>query len=1436
MAQLFRENETGEEEEEEEDDDDDLSVTTDTTEAPKSSRKRKGGEKSPESREGSKRAARSAEQEFVEREEENFWRKGSAARVRDDRGEEEEEEERKRKTATPRPQRTRSTTTEQRLPAGESHPAAQPQKADEQLEARADKDRVKKKRKGKKKGAKASSPKKKSSSAAAAADAPPASSASDSDYNDTAIPAVSLFTVVCPVHGCNTPPARYHRPLYDNSGNGRYTLDGISILLDHIDKVHTQKVADIKDDATRMGERQAIWDAHDHVFNLAPTSHKWALHPCGRLYRTDQKEKTHAGPCLSETPARCSADEMKKGMGIRPTDRSMYGPLTRHRLNITEQITSVLSKEQIAWVMAAPGPMPEWLYTHADQRAWTPFKNFYASFLDAAQAAEKKGNTQLEDALLETMVVAAKVVFRSTSSKGFTSELWAQMAKRVEMFGNDPVEALGVLVDEFTRSAASRIMPVHSVEQVFDNRCRRVARAARDGNLTKAGMVLQDDSVRADLGHDDVLQQMKNKLHATRIEPGEWLTADDVQAGDAAPAAGPAMQVVDAAAPAGDAAAAAAADDGNAAAAGADAATGDAAPAVVAQAAEGDAAANADGAAQADAGANENGWMGDEEEFKEISLDSLTRALKSGSAAGPDGLPPILLRRLMEEDDKCMMVLTSLATRMARGKLPPRFAQLMASGCAFALEKPGTGKVRPICITPCLRRAVASVMANRIGPSAAQWMAPHQHAVKIRDGANIAVSTARVAMEAHPESWIGLSVDIKNAFSSVDHAAVEEALDRAGGMLRMARGFFRQMYHPAQCPAVLIPPQQGHPPTVLSMDAKRGVMQGCGMSMLFFCAALQGPIDAAVRAADLNCPAQSGDGFKNGLAPTYADDIQAYGTPRWVGTFYQTLKEGLGAASLEVSVEKSKLFDYRLDAAMANAEMNDRVNALADELQLPLVKELTALGIPFGSPAFVQQQLEQKAEEIGDYCEKIGQLHDKEVALRMLTKSATAKASYLLRLLPPGVTSDAAKACSAHLRLSMRALLGDGLGPGMGANEEMDDPPPPPPDASVYTKTAHLRTKKRAQYLREVVELPTRCGGMGLDVPDTHINAAFLAGRASFTEHMRLYMVPWRLAMEAHMRDESTQEGAAIAAAFTALHVQHGDKKMPVKDVATLLQTEKTSPSALLSGVKEAHLERVLALCKDFGLERSSAAKAALLSNGDKWANSIFNAPLTAQPWCTPVEYVMVLRVRLGLAKMDVPTGVTCKCNTRQDVDHALKCTHSHLFYRRHNAIVLACAKLYRMAGSSVTIEPMVRIPMNGKTAQDKGRLDIEATYAGKKFLVDISVASTQVLAVKKVPFDNVTAGVAADQRYGSKVKKYGDRVKQRGDNLQVVAFDSAGCPAYKTKLELDAWIKNAREMEAADGADLLSFTELRARIVRELVRAQASALLRIRCEAINLV
>ena len=96
---------------------------------------------------------------------------------------------------------------------------------------------------------------------------------------------------------------------------------------------------------------------------------------------------------------------------------------------------------------------------------------------------------------------------------------------------------------------------------------------------------------------------------------------------------------------------------------------------------------------------------------------------------------------------------------------------------------------------------------------------------------------------------------------------------------------------------------------------------------------------------------------------------------------------------------------------------------------------------------------------------------------------------------------------------------------------------------------------------------------------------------------------------------------------------------------------------------------------------------------------------------------------------------------------------------------------------------------------------------------------------------------MAATARYKEKVVKYGASVKKLGDILQVVAFDTAGCPALLTGKELDAWIAYARELEGEDdNQDPPSFTEMRARIGsdRELVKAQASSLLRISHRAIS--
>jgi hypothetical protein len=86
-----------------------------------------------------------------------------------------------------------------------------------------------------------------------------------------------------------------------------------------------------------------------------------------------------------------------------------------------------------------------------------------------------------------------------------------------------------------------------------------------------------------------------------------------------------------------------------------------------------------------------------------------------------------------------------------------------------------------------------------------------------------------------------------------------------------------------------------------------------------------------------------------------------------------------------------------------------------------------------------------------------------------------------------------------------------------------------------------------------------------------------------------------------------------------------------------------------------------------------------------------------------------VLRLRLGLTDMDLLRDHKCKAVWCHGIDtfHVLKCRFSKLYYRRHNAIVIACAKLYRTAGSTVGIEPMLK---EYTKENDKRRLDIAAT------------------------------------------------------------------------------------------------------------------------------
>ena len=119
-----------------------------------------------------------------------------------------------------------------------------------------------------------------------------------------------------------------------------------------------------------------------------------------------------------------------------------------------------------------------------------------------------------------------------------------------------------------------------------------------------------------------------------------------------------------------------------------------------------------------------------------------------------------------------------------------------------------------------------------------------------------------------------------------------------------------------------------------------------------------------------------------------------------------------------------------------------------------------------------------------------------------------------------------------------------------------------------------------------------------------------------------------------------------------------------------------------------------------------------------------------------------------------------CECGATIDTSHVLTCRYSQLYYILHNAIVLACAKMYRTAGSIVVIEPMLKEHV--KKVDDKRRLDIAATYGGKRYLVDISVSATQMTKrlARRLRTKLKPAWLQPLPRYKEKVVKYGASVK----------------------------------------------------------------------------
>ena len=131
------------------------------------------------------------------------------------------------------------------------------------------------------------------------------------------------------------------------------------------------------------------------------------------------------------------------------------------------------------------------------------------------------------------------------------------------------------------------------------------------------------------------------------------------------------------------------------------------------------------------------------------------RRSRRGAAPGPSGYTSEIVRLVLDAES-AIESLSTVATRLAKAKLPAPISAALGLGRLVAVRKPAGG-VRGIVVGDFLRRLVARTLAQQFATAFDQATRPHQYALATRAGTEAprAQPTARVRLRPNLLSALG---------------------------------------------------------------------------------------------------------------------------------------------------------------------------------------------------------------------------------------------------------------------------------------------------------------------------------------------------------------------------------------------------------------------------------------------------------------------------------------------------------------------------------------------------------------------------------------------------------------------------------------------------------------------------------------------------------
>jgi len=309
-------------------------------------------------------------------------------------------------------------------------------------------------------------------------------------------------------------------------------------------------------------------------------------------------------------------------------------------------------------------------------------------------------------------------------------------------------------------------------------------------------------------------------------------------------------------------------------------------------------------------------------------------------------------------------------------------------------KKPGSRDVRPIVITPMLRRIVCGALQRQCRADLVQQIETTRDNVKqlalSTNGLDKLVKIITLLHESQADTAITLQIDIANAYNTIRReAAIQAMADCAPKTGRTMRWLY-----PAQTSGAYT----DNAGVRHQIATHSGVYQGCPLSTAAFCAAFNTVLTPV------------GEQYPTVQFLAYADDLHLVGPPEAVAAAYSAFCT-LAHTELDLSVNprKCRVWAPTPELAQCDSVRDMGLSVVTDGLQV--------VGVPVGTVEFQTRTCTAKLTAIQQRVEKLKCLagakerdnitpvvyNPSQLALRVIWQSASAMLSHLQRNVAPSV-------------------------------------------------------------------------------------------------------------------------------------------------------------------------------------------------------------------------------------------------------------------------------------------------------------------------------------------------------------------------------------------------------------------------------------------------